>query len=146
MTDSTSSEPENSSYAAVLIRDRVWVYRRDDAFAQAEGDDYNWVLVSGLEENDDGSPCTWAELCGFGMVAYVGKFIDRCVPTDVLVNADDLRSLLAQRIQHCHLVPGAWDRDNGQLAGKPCTECAARTRLQQAIDTALTALQQGEEA
>lgn len=76
MTDSMVSEPENGSYVAVQIRNRVWVYQRDDAFAEAEGDAYNWVLVSGLEENDDGSPCTWAELCTFGPVAHVGAFID----------------------------------------------------------------------
>ncbi|MBW7896555.1 MAG: hypothetical protein H3C27_15715 [Opitutaceae bacterium] len=25
---------------------------------------------------------------------------------------------------HCHDVPGAWDSDNGALAGKPCAWCA----------------------
>ncbi len=25
---------------------------------------------------------------------------------------------------HAHEVPGIWDPDNGELAGKPCAECA----------------------
>jgi hypothetical protein len=25
---------------------------------------------------------------------------------------------------HCHEVPGVWDSDNGELAGKPCAWCA----------------------
>lgn len=25
---------------------------------------------------------------------------------------------------HCHDVPGVWDSDNGELAGKPCAWCA----------------------
>lgn len=37
---------------------------------------------------------------------------------------------------HCHDVRGIWDSDNGDLAGKPCAECAiydaARQLLQEA--------------
>lgn len=25
---------------------------------------------------------------------------------------------------HSHSIPGVWDGDNGELAGKPCAECA----------------------
>ena len=29
---------------------------------------------------------------------------------------------------HCHQRPGIWDDDNGDLAGKPCSECAIYDR------------------
>lgn len=39
---------------------------------------------------------------------------------------------------HCHQRPGIWDDDNGDLAGKPCSECAiydrARALLQSTGD------------
>ena len=30
---------------------------------------------------------------------------------------------------HCHEIPGIWDDDNGDLAGKPCMECARWTEI-----------------
>ncbi len=58
--------------------------------------------------------------------------------TAATVNADDLRTVLNQRIGHSHSRPGIWDDDNVRngLAGKPCEECAARERLAAALDAA----------
>lgn len=52
----------------------------------------------------------------------------------VTVDAADLRTVLAQRIMHSHERPGVWDADNRPgLASTPCVECAARTRLREAL-------------
>jgi hypothetical protein len=45
-----------------------------------------------------------------------------------VVDPADLRMVLAQRVMHCHEVPGRWDKD-----GSPCTECAARERLRASL-------------
>lgn len=60
----------------------------------------------------------------------------------VLVLADDLETLLNQKILHRHLRPGVWDGDNGERAGLPCTECAVRERLWTALRGELTAEEQ----
>jgi hypothetical protein len=73
------NEPENGSYVAVLMGVVVSVFRRDDRLGQDAGNDYNWVLVSGREDRFDASPRSWAEVCSYGPVAYVGAFIDRRV-------------------------------------------------------------------
>lgn len=53
----------------------------------------------------------------------------------VAVQRADLAIVLAQRTGHSHTRPGIWDDDNIEsgLAGKPCVECAARSRLTWAI-------------
>lgn len=34
---------------------------------------------------------------------------------------------------HCHEVPGVWDSDNGELAGKPCAWCALWNHAKAAV-------------
>lgn len=48
----------------------------------------------------------------------------------IVVTMHELVTQLAERDSgqdapgHCHSVPGIWDQDNGELAGKPCAWCA----------------------
>jgi len=37
---------------------------------------------------------------------------------------------------HCHQRPGIWDDDNGDLAGKPCSECAIYDRARALLQSA----------
>lgn len=50
----------------------------------------------------------------------------------VAVDAEDLRTVLSQREPHAHRAPGYWDAD-----GTACRECAARTRLKEALHAPL---------
>ena len=36
---------------------------------------------------------------------------------------------------HSHSVPGIWDSDNGELANKPCAECALYDEARRIITT-----------
>ena len=49
----------------------------------------------------------------------------------ITVSDADLRTVLDQRVMHCHLRDGHWDSD-----GRPCQECAARGRLYAALGDA----------
>ncbi len=52
----------------------------------------------------------------------------------VVVDSDDLTTVLNQRVGHAHSRPGIWDDDNRPgLAGTRCVECAARERLHAAL-------------
>ncbi len=51
----------------------------------------------------------------------------------VVVDRDDLTTVLDQRVMHAHRRPGRWDAD-----GRPCGECAARRRLWAALAAQLT--------
>lgn len=54
-------------------------------------------------------------------------------PETVTVGLDDLRRLVARGSGHAHDVPGVWDWDNGDAAGKPCSWCPAYARLLAAV-------------
>lgn len=77
------------------------------------------VMLSGREA-DDVATVALAALRDAGMV---------------VVPAGDVRKVLNQRTLHAHATPGVWDDGNGDRAGQPCVECAARDRLTAAIET-----------
>jgi len=45
---------------------------------------------------------------------------------------------------HRHTVPGIWDDDNGELAGKPCAWCAAWDQARAALAAYRTGKERGE--
>lgn len=52
----------------------------------------------------------------------------------VLIDPEDLRTVLRQRVRHCHERQGVWDPENTpDLANQPCVECAARAQLESAL-------------
>jgi hypothetical protein len=79
----TTDEPANGGRVAVDTLDDIRLYRRDDAYAEAEEQpERNWRLVSRLGDDEDGSDLTWAELTELGPIAYVGVFVDRRVKAE----------------------------------------------------------------
>lgn len=86
--------------------------------------------VIGCAEHDMGD-CPYHEVPGARRRAGLAAVLAIVERDRVVVDPDDLRMVLDQRIMHCHLVPGFWDG-----TGRPCAECAARTRLRAALDGA----------
>lgn len=50
------------------------------------------------------------------------------IPKKLITDLVDLWNKKSKRTygspNHSHSVPGLWDSDNGELANKPCAECA----------------------
>ncbi|WP_341719971.1 hypothetical protein QQG74_09795 [Micromonospora sp. FIMYZ51] len=79
-----------------------------------------------------GAPCdgsfTRAEVARVVLDALTANGWRRVDQSAVVVDRDDLRVVLDQRVQHSHERPGRWDAD-----GRACVECAARTQLTAAL-------------